>query len=630
MLGPEIPNASFTSRLGHTPMKLLRATMRNDMIQSNRLLPILCAAITVGIIEAPIGVPLGVTFDAIANAQSTQADRTTCYVLPNSEDSPIPKDLTDVSQPDNFVATPPAFPGDSTAWQNYLRLWNFFQNDTANEPLRRYLGFATNKSRLRGSIRRSNNQDLKFLRGRSAPQWLAWKPGSYQQVESSHFTIYSRSNRQLSTEVARSLEECYWVWTQMFFPLWEAAPQVSGHLASLPEDQSVSDVLERSSKRITIRRRLNVVLFPDKQQYVATLGKDNPGIAQSTGFYSDDRRTTFLIGQPLDLPTLRHELVHQLFSEATRSGLQSATGDESMPGSQRDFWLVEGIAGYFESMSVQANGTATLGGWDSPRLQFARYRVLASGDEMPIDELRRDGRLSAQSRTDLPRWYAHAIARTHQLMDGGSTDSRKWIYQKLAELYKIDAGLELPAGTIPNSQSLQKFLKVDDAVLQSNPPTRPLTQLCLARCNVSAAGIKSLPVSSQLQWLDLSGLPIQSSDVTRLLPRPESLQQLNLEATKVEDQLYEWLSRAKMLREVDLSWTQTGDKVIESLTNARQLSTLWVTGSRVSDASVDTITKMRSLSNVDVQRTRVSESGLSRLQAARPKLIVNPIQLISQ
>ncbi len=416
----------------------------------------------------------------------------------------------------------------------------------------------------------------------------------------------------------------------MFFPLWEAAPQVSGHLERLAPHQSLEEFLAQSSSRITIRRRLTVVLFGDKSQYVESLGKDNPGIEQSTGFYSDQRRTMFLIGQPLDLPTLRHELVHQLFREATRSGLDQQANTEPAFTSERDFWLVEGIAGYFESFSEQADGKATLGGWDSPRLQFARYRVLAGGDSMPIKELRRDGRLSAQSRSDLPRWYAHAIARTHQLLDGGNPDSRMWIYQKLAQLYKIDAGLGSPSDTIPIEGTLADFLKVDDADLKSNPPTRTLIKLCLTKCDVTATGLAALPVSDRLDWLDLSHLPIQSSDVTRLLPQPVFLRQLSLEASKVNEELSEWLADAKALREVDLSWTPTGDRVTQSLSNAKSLSTLWMTGSKVSDASIDIVSQMKNLDSIDLQRTEITESGLSRLQADRKRLTVNPLQLISQ
>ena len=507
---------------------------------------------------------------AITQAQLTAAppvDRTTCYAIPASSVS-----STDVTEPPSIQTPDQSVPNDSSAWRNYLRLWKEVRDEPDNTVLRRYLGL-------------QSDHQIKVRRGRSSLQSLGWKAGSYQQIDTNHITIYSKADRQVSTQVAQALEQCYWVWTQMFFPLWEAAPQVAGHLGNMPTDQTANDLLSKTSKRITIRRRLKVVLFRDSQQYIGALQRDNPGIGQSTGFYSEDQRAMFLIGNPLDLPTLRHELVHQLFREATPSGL----GRDQSPGAQRDFWLVEGIAGYFESMSVLPDGSVTLGGWDSPRLQFARYRVLSGRDEMPIEELRRDGKLSAQSRDDLPRWYAHAIARTHQLLDSGDQNSRLWVYQKLADLYEINAGLKSTGDAMPAERSLREFLNIDDEHLRRNPPTRALQQLCLARTAVTANGVRSLPVSAGLSWLDLSGMPVDASDVIHLVPQPNSLDQLSLEATSVDDDLAAWLKQASSLGEVDLSWTKAGDQTIRSLAAAKHLSTLWVTGTAVSDASVDVI-----------------------------------------
>ena len=113
-----------------------------------------------------------------------------------------------------------------------------------------------------------------------------------------------------------------------------------------------------------------------------------PGIERSTGYYNDQNQTIFLyVGDVDDAATRRHEMVHQLFREATRSSLRQ----DRMPAEQSGFWLIEGIAGYFESLKV-GDRVATVGGWDASRLQFARYRTLALADVMPMEELERDGR----------------------------------------------------------------------------------------------------------------------------------------------------------------------------------------------------------------------------------------------
>jgi hypothetical protein len=415
----------------------------------------------------------------------------------------------------------------------------------------------------------------------------------------------------------------YWVWTQVFFPLWEAQTQVAQHFAEVSDRSSLLNRLESNRPRLSSRHRMRIVLFADSQQYAATLGRSIPGIEQSTGFYSDERRTSFFY--PDDsadaAATRRHELVHQLFREATRS-----TRTSPLPGRTEDFWLVEGIAGYFESLHFE-NNRATLGGWDSPRLQFARFRVLSQRDMLPFAELIAGGQRQVQARSDLPRWYAHAIAQTHHLFDGPDDANRRWIYQQLAKLYQVD--LEVPGASPPEDaeRALVNFLKLDDPTLQSNPTQRSLRQLCLAGCEVTAAGLLTIPPSESLTWLDLSRLPIRTADVRRLCPNPHRLNQLSLEATRVDDSLAEWLAMAIDLQELDLSWTRCGDQTLNAVTHFSELQTVWLTGSNVSDQSVAAAMQFDNLQAIDLQRTTVTAAGLARLRRARPSLKINPLQL---
>jgi hypothetical protein len=302
-----------------------------------------------------------------------------------------------------------------------------------------------------------------------------------------------------------------------------------------------------------------------------------------------------------------------------------------MPGEDFGFWLIEGIAGYFESLFL-GDKVATVGGWDASRLQFARYRMLVGGDMMSMAELTGDGRLAVQQRQDIARWYAHAIAQTHHLLDGGNPQRCLWVYQQLAERYKIRT--DLPAGgaavDLPAvDRSIRGFLSIDDAHISSNPAGWPLERLCLAGCQVTEKGLSRITPSPNLRWLDLARLPISNEAVRRLAPKPSSLEQLTLEATRVDADLVDWLREAKGLRELDLSWTPMGDSVIDAVSTAGELSTLWMTGTQVSDRSIDPIAQMRHLHSVDLQRTKVTDAGIARLRAARPKLEINPLELRS-
>ena len=532
-------------------------------------------------------------------------DRTTLMM-------PLSKEVASGTVPEGLLADQ-AFGSEIPGWKAYVAVWKAHCADPSDDNIRRFLGLP-----LKGAY------DIRAIRGRSAPRSLRWKSGTYAQVDTPHFVIYSRAPERPSKRLAADLERCYWAWTQMFFPLWESSLQVATALRDWSDQQPIADFLKAHPARITTRRKLRVVLFRDASEYQSALAKDNPGIERSTGFYDNGKQTIYLYAAETDdAATRRHELVHQLFREATRSGL-----GRSMPGEQSGFWLIEGIAGYFESL-VFGQRVATVGGWDCPRLQYARYRVLVGGDVMPLNELRMDGRVAAQQRQDITRWYSHSIARTHQLLDGGDARSRRWIYTRLADLYRIKT--TIPAVEEPSLSEadlgLRRFLAIDDQHIRSNPVRRSLKQLVLAGCQVTEQGLSSIPPSPGLEWLDCARLPLGNAAIQRLVPDPTVLQQLTLEVTKVDEGLLPWLKRSRSLSELDLSFTNVGDPMVLALSDAKNMSVLWLTGTKITDRAVDVLTGMSRLESLDVQRTQVTESGLSKLRSSLPNTEINPLQL---
>tara|TARA_R110002073_G_scaffold202032_1_gene361364 strand:+ start:17991 stop:19925 length:1935 start_codon:yes stop_codon:yes gene_type:complete len=566
-------------------------------------------------------VALGITMVA----PSLAADRTTFAVaLPPDAAAVDPAKWEDATFANQAMLDKPAATGTASgttdlAWRAYSELWQAHAADPSNRAIRRFLGLP-----LSGTI------EIRSARGRSAPSWLQWRRGSYQQFESPHFTIYSRASDADSQRVAVDLEQCYWVWTQMFFPLWEGNQQVALAFAEWTPGTSIADLLAKKTSRLSTRAKLTVVLFRDWNEYAATLSKAIPGIERSTGFYSDENRTTFLFaGHEETEATRRHELTHQLFREATRStrSRTSRSAVDKMPGEDAGFWLIEGIAGYFESLQLHPSH-ATLGGWDASRLQYARYRTLVGGDFMPLSELEPEGRLQAQQRPDLARYYAHAIAHTHQLLDGGNIENRKWIYHHLAELY----GIESPYPDVPapdtGVQPMRSFLTVNDEDLKRNPPDPATKRLCLSSCEVTADGIEGFPKLPQLDWLDLSrNRQIDSDVVDSVLAGATSLTQLSLEATAVDNRIADRLKNAKKLEELDLSFAAIDDSLIQAISGLSELRTLWLTKTEVSDAAMDVIETLPKLEVLDVQQTKVTDARLEQFKRARPNVKLNPLEL---
>lgn len=534
---------------------------------------------------------------------SSAADRTVMLLPVGISGAASTSDVVDSSLPNRMIA-------DDVGWRSMMQLWQAHHADPRNVDIRRFLGLP-----LDGEM------DFNAKRSRAAPSWLGWKPGEYAEVDTPHFVIYSHADRAATQAVATDIERCYWAWTQFFFPLWESAPQVTAVLADRTDGVSIAEHLSARRSRLSVRRKLRVVLFRDADQYARTLSRDVPGIERSTGFYSDTRKTMCLYAGDIDdAATRRHELVHQLFREATRSRLGRA-----MPGEASDFWLVEGIAGYFESLFIDGNH-AIVGGWDSPRLQFARYRTFVGGDTMSIDQLRPDGRLAAQKRDDLARWYAHAIAHTHRLIDGGDMNDRVWVYRRLADLYKINC--DLPAVDDPDDsvQSMASFLTIDDQNLVDNPSRRPLQSLCLANCEVTETGLQSIGPQPALTWLDLARLPIGDHAVKSLVVAPERMEQLTLEATRVTSAIAPLIRRMPDLYELDLSWTSADDSVIDAIASPDKMSVLWMTGTKIGDGSIAKITAMPKLESVDVQRTAITPAGIGKMKQST-SATVNPLEL---
>ncbi len=517
--------------------------------------------------------------------------------------------------------------GVNAAWANYIRLWFAHHQAPDDARIRSYLGLD------------AWHPATATLKPARAPvNQPTWPVDKYRSLETPHFQILSSADETFTRRVAIDAERFYWAWTQMFFPLWEGSTSVDRSIAILDKNETVADRAGKLPPLKSARSRMKIVVFADAAQYQAALVRDEPGVARSTGYYSDKLNTTFVYGgiapeNEADATATRyHELTHQLFREATFSTLRQRS-----PGETRDFWLVEGIAGYMESLTL-LESLATVGGWDSERLQYSRYRMLVSADSLTLAELRLDGRVAFQRRSDLPRWYRHAIAQTHRFMDGDAPSSRQWLLSRLAELYRINSSVAKFEGSSDDEliaseqQHLRDFLVIDDDDLKRNSRIAPPRKLCLAGCEVTPAGLALIPPSPELSWLDLSRLKnLSIDDVKRCCPRPSSLTSLSLEATGIGGpEAAKFLTGATSLEELDLSSTRVDDSLAAAIATMTELQTLWLTGSLVGDEVIDTVAALKSLRTIDVQRSRVSDSALESLRRSRPELHINPLEVYSE
>ncbi len=178
-------------------------------------------------------------------------------------------------------------------------------------------------------------------------------------ISTEHYNI--RTNRSIEEAVAlgAKLEGLYRVWKQLFIRYYATEAQVAGLFAG------------RAAKLQLPQH--TVVYFRNREDYVTTLRPSSPSIDISLGIYIHDVTNVskkpamyFFAGDDSDEATLYHEATHQLFHESRRVS--------QMVGHGCNFWVIEGVAMYFESLKQQ-NGSHVLGGFDTERIEVARIRL---------------------------------------------------------------------------------------------------------------------------------------------------------------------------------------------------------------------------------------------------------------
>jgi Protein of unknown function (DUF1570)/Leucine Rich repeat len=472
--------------------------------------------------------------------------------------------------------------GDGT--MAYQLLHEVLHHDPGHRDARRILGLApTNSMRIARRPGKRTHADFN------------WRRGDYWQIESEHYRITTNESANAGVELAKKLEAFHSVWQQVFFRYWSA-------------DESLAERFRGGNARLGRRKKMAVVLFADRDEYIKQLERYEPQIAMSLGYYmKGEQKAFFYAGDATVEPTWYHEATHQLFQE-----LGNAIADV---GETSNFWIVEGIAVYMESL-VAHDGYMTLGGVDAERLQYARVRALTGEFYLPLNELVRLGREDLQRHEDIRRIYTQAAGLTYFLMDGAKQEYRQALVDFITMLYLGRAqpttlasrcGVELES----LDDEYAKFLVVqDDDLVHLNPPS-VVKNLALGRTKVTDVGVKRLGKHTDLQWLDLSYTRVSDSGIAHLA-NATSLRRLNLEGTTITGKSLEIVSQFSQLEELDLSGTKITDAGVASLAKLKHLQVVWLTGTSVTDACLEAFQDSKQLEFLEVSQTRVTTAALQK------------------
>ncbi|HVC94213.1 MAG TPA: DUF1570 domain-containing protein [Pirellulales bacterium] len=236
-------------------------------------------------------------------------------------------------------------------------------------------------------------------------------------VDTEHYHIRTNHSLEEGVRLATRLERLHQLWRQLFVRFYLADEQIARLFkgGALPKGPA---------------KRLQVTCFRNRDEYNRTLIVKQPKIAMTTGYYWPDLRMAyFFAGQ--DDSNLYHEATHQLFSEVRAMSPKT--------GLAANFWIVEGIACYMESLTV-GNGQGddsfcTLGGADAIRLQNARVRLLDHDFYVPLNELTRLGMDALQDDERIKQIYSQASGLTYFLIHVGDGRYRDALVAYLVAVY---------------------------------------------------------------------------------------------------------------------------------------------------------------------------------------------------
>ena len=422
------------------------------------------------------------------------------------------------------------------------------------------------------------------------------------RIESPHFVIFT-AQRGPGVELAQALEQLHAAWRQVYVDTWLDQQAWRASWSQSPPGESRDP------------RRHQVVLFPDRAEYLQALISLQSNVEASAGVYLEQPATSYFYAQDeQDRQTWLHEATHQLFAE-----LLGKAGDAIAV--RQNVWAVEGSALYMESLKAKGDH-ARLGGPLTDRLQFARLRALTEGFYEPLAEVALQGRRDWQSAelSRMRRLYTQSCGWTLFIMQDASL--RAAFGQLLRRIYRQDDqpdDFSSLAQTPPaefDRRYLAFLVSVTDDDLRGYSGEE---NLCLTRCRISDQGLRSLERGKHLRWLDVSHTQVTSQGV-QLLTEGQGLRHLNLDSSQVDATALEVIRTFRELEHLDLSRCGIHDEDLKQLASLKKLKVLWLSGCPITDEGLTALRGLKQLESLHLEDTQTTEAGRERLAAALPKL----------
>jgi hypothetical protein len=263
------------------------------------------------------------------------------------------------------------------------------------------------------------------------------------EIQSEHFLVKTNVSLEAGLEISSKLE-IFHAWLQQNFAAFFDTP------ASLQER------FENAGRKSSARKRkpMEVHYYATRDEYQKRIAGKVPPNIETNGLYWQPDRTCYFYQNPAreDFATLFHEATHQIFDVDTTEARRVAARamalktrqkrpDEWILCERSNFWLIEGLACYFESFEVHEDGRVTLGDPTYVRFDTARQRLLdpAFLFYLPAQQFFALGKDEFQNHPQISPLYTQASGFAHFLMHYDDGLYRDDLIQLLAEVYRPDA-----------------------------------------------------------------------------------------------------------------------------------------------------------------------------------------------
>lgn len=253
------------------------------------------------------------------------------------------------------------------------------------------------------------------------------------QVRTDHFFVTTNHSLVAGAELAARLERLYQIWRQQFAGFNYSEKEIRGLFAG-----------ERIP-RVQVRQ-FRVLYHRNRDDYINSLSRREPRIADTLGIYFDTNSEAHFFAANADkddpsaaasaasdasVATLYHEAVHQLFQEESRPAARRI-------GEIANFWVIEGVATYFETLTEHNDPKAglyyTIGELSAGRLPKAREK-LHDNYYVPLADLTKLGKYEMQRRDDVAKLYSQSSGLAAFLLNGSEGQYREPLVRYLRAVY---------------------------------------------------------------------------------------------------------------------------------------------------------------------------------------------------